>query len=186
MQKVKPELLRTIIEAFHCQHQLKIIYCKLDGQLSTRIIDPLRIINYQSRWYLLAYCRLREKLRTFLVARIKKAEVLTCKSKSPQELNIDPETFLDLAFGIFKGEKTIQVKILFTGQAANIIKEQKWHKDQELDLTDEGVIMRLPVADFTELKMKVLQFGAEARVLEPPSLKQELAQEIRKMYEQIG
>jgi predicted DNA-binding transcriptional regulator YafY len=118
------------------------------------------------------------------VARIQKAELLNRKSKSAEELSIDPEKFLDSPFGIFKGEEITQVKIFFTGWAANIIKEQKWHRDQILETTEDGVVLTLPVADFTEIKMKVLQFGANAKVLEPASLRQDLAEEIARMYEE--
>ena len=118
------------------------------------------------------------------MARIQKAELLGSRRKSAKELGIDPEKFLDSPFGIFKGEQITQVKILFKGKAANIIKEQKWHREQILETTEDGVILTLPVADFTEIKMKVLQFGANARVLEPASLKQDLAEEIARMYEE--
>ncbi|KUJ96912.1 MAG: hypothetical protein PWR24_9 [Desulfonauticus sp.] len=184
VQNVEPEILKTIIEAFHLQRQLQIDYNKPDGQSSTRTIDPIRLINYQSSWYILAYCHLRQELRTFLVARIQKAKLLGSRSKSAKELGVDPEKILDSPFGIFKGEQIAQVKILFKGKAANIIKKQKWHRDQILETTENGVILTLPVADFTEIKMKVLQFGANAKVLEPVSLKQDLAEEIAKMYEE--
>ena len=184
IQKVKPEILETIIEAFHLQRQLQIDYKKPDGQSSTRTIDPIRLINYQSRWYVLGYCHLRQEPRIFLVARIQKAKLLDRKSQSAEDLSINPEKLLNSPFGIFKGEEITQVKIFFTGWAANIIKEQKWHRDQMLETTKDGIILTLPVANFTEIKMKVLQFGSNARVLEPASLKQDMAEEIARMYEE--
>ncbi|MBT8764421.1 WYL domain-containing protein [Desulfohalobiaceae bacterium Ax17] len=183
VQNIQPEILKTIIEAFHLRRRMEIIYSKPDGSISKRIIEPLRFINYQGRWYVLGFCHLRQEPRTFLVARIRGASVLKTKSRPENEIGLDPDKLLDSAFGIFKGEKTRQVKILFTGKAANIIREQKWHKDQQLEPAKQGVILTLPVADFTEIKMKVLQFGANARVLEPRSLKQDMAEEIARMYE---
>ena len=38
-----------------------------------RTVEPLKLINYQGRWYLSAWCLLRNAHRTFHVARISSA-----------------------------------------------------------------------------------------------------------------
>lgn len=47
--------------------------------------------------------------------------------------------------------------------------------------TADGLILSLPVSDDRELQMKVLQFGGQARVVSPESLKNKLRTEIERM-----
>jgi predicted DNA-binding transcriptional regulator YafY len=65
---------------------------------------------------------------------------------------------------------------------AQWIREQIWHPDQKLEvLPDGGLRMVLPVTDFREVKLRVLQFGADVEVIEPEELRDEVRDEIRKM-----
>jgi len=49
------------------------------------------------------------------------------------------------------------------------------------ELPDGGLRLSFPVADYREVKMIVLGFGADVEVLEPEGLRAEVAREIRKM-----
>ena len=91
------------------------------------------------------------------------------------------DSYLDSSYGIFKGNALQEVKIKFSGVAANIVRNQRWHRDQVITETENGIIMSLPVADFQEVKMKVLKFGSGAQVLEPQKFRQDIEQEIRAM-----
>ena len=136
------------------------------NESTSRTVEPLKLINYQGRWYLSAWCLLRGGHRTFHVARIISAE-LNESSSSTHDLT-DRE--LDRSFGIFKGPPCYTAEILFTGTAAELVKHQVWHKDQEIIERDESTILKIPVHDDREIMMKILQYGAQARVLQPKSL----------------
>lgn len=166
--------------AFHGNRCLAFNYKKINGECGARKIDPLRLVIYQGRWYLMGYCYLRNGIRIFHLARAGRMEVCLEACESRQD---DVEKYLQESFGIFKGEPVYNVRLLFRDAAADIVKNQLWHKDQGMEETSEGVILSLPVADFTEIKMKVLQYGWRARVLEPPELKREIAEEVRHMWE---
>ncbi len=180
VEPVKPERLRHVLEAFEAGRCLELRYAKPSGERSTRLVDPLRILSYQGRWYLVGRCRLRGALRTFHLARVLQTRVTETVCESMDE---DVDRYLQGAFGIFKGEPVYDVKVLFTDTAAAIVKGQVWHRGQRLEKTAEGVVLTLPVADFTEIKMKILQFGPRARVLSPPELRADLAEDARRMLE---
>ena len=74
---------------------------------------------------------------------------------------------LDRSFGIFKGPPRYIAEILFTGTAAELVKNQVWHRDQRLSARHDGVIMQFPVHDDREIMMKILQYGAQAEVRKP-------------------
>lgn len=91
------------------------------------------------------------------------------------------------AFGIFQGGDAIDVVLRFTPFRARWIKEQLWHPDQTMRvLGDGGLELRLPVTDFREIKMKILQFGADVTVVAPEDLKRQIADEIREMGNLYG
>ena len=183
VETVDTSVLRTIIEAYRQSRPVDMVYRKLDGNADTRrTVVPLRLIHYQGRWYVLGWCHLRRALRIFHVSRIQEAAVSEhpCPEDLPECLP-DLNDFLEGAFGIFKGEAVERARILFVGTAAAIVRHQLWHRDQSIEETEEGIILDLPVGNFTELKMKVLQFGAGARVLEPAALRDIWRDEIRRM-----
>lgn len=179
VEPVDADVVRCVLMAFHGDERLSFTYEKLNHEITSRKIDPLRLINYQGRWYLLGYCHMRGLIRMFHLARISRPRVLReacCYG------DMDVDAFLQGAFGIFKGEPVYNVKILFTDVAADVVREQVWHKDQVMAETGDGLVLSVPAADFTEIKMKILQYGWRARVLEPPELKNEIAEEVRQMY----
>jgi len=177
-----PSIFDVIIEAIVKKYQLEIIYQSLQMKKTTRIIEPLKLINYQGRWYLLAWCMLRQDYRIFHLARILQSglgEKATITDRAlPEELNH--------SFGIFKGSPLYDAEILFTGYAANLIRNQFWHKDQKIKKTKEGIILKLPVRDDREIIMKIMQYGSQAKVLQPPQLKEKIEEEIQKMYSRIN
>lgn len=176
-----PHIFDTIIDAIVRKYQLNITYQSPTKETTTREIEPLRLINYQGRWYLRAWCNEKNEPRTFLLARIKTASFSLKKLK--EHLHTDED--FDATFGIFIGSVKYHAQILFTGSAAQIVKNQVWHKHQRIKEIDKGIILELPVSDDREAIMKILQYGRQAEVLTPIHLRETIAEEskcIGRMY----
>ena len=165
----EPELFETVIEATVRRKVLYSVYRSLQGETSERELEPQRLVNYQGRWYLLAHCRLRNALRLFHIARFAQA-IMTKKSFTPEEETL-LTTYLDSAFGIFKGKIRYTASILFMGTAAELVSRQKWHSNQRIEWVEKGAILHVPVGDNREITMKILQYGSLAKVLAPDALK---------------
>lgn len=178
IEDVQTSTFEMIIDAIVHDSVLEITYRSVMGNQSERAVEPAKLIHYQGRWYLLAYCRLRSENRFFHIARITSATIT--KEKIDQRKPI-PAGYLDQSFGIFKGDIQYHAKILFTGRAAELIQYQRWHKNQQIEPCENGIVLTLPVSDHRELSMKILQYGSLAKVIEPQSLKQYLKKEICKM-----
>lgn len=178
VESIDTDVFATIVEAVVNRQAVVIDYATASSEVSSRCIEPQRLCNYQGKWYLLAHCRLREGLRMFHIARIKTAELTKEKITFIPDLN---ENYLAPSFGIFKGKTTETAEIEFTGTAAELVKHQHWHRDQQISKTDNGVLLKLPISDYREITMKILQYGSMVRVLSPERLRNRIAQEIRDM-----
>jgi predicted DNA-binding transcriptional regulator YafY len=85
-------------------------------------------------------------------------------------------------FGIMQGGKGLPVKIRFSSAVAPWVREQIWHPAQKTAAGGDGSLtLSFPVADFREIKRRILFYGADAKVLSPKALADDLRQEIKRM-----
>ena len=177
VQPVDTMVFDTVINGLLESMQLDIQYGDKQQQ-KLRRIDPLKLVHYQGRWYLLAWCHLRQEKRLFHLSRIQ--SIRTTEQQAEHRLQPDDE-YLTGVFGIFKGKARFTATISLTGRTAEIVREQHWHPDQQIEQTQTGILLHLPVADDRELIMKVLQFGDEAEVIAPESLRKKIKEKITAM-----
>ncbi len=180
IESIDHRIFEIIIEAVVKKQLLALRYKSIGGETNSRTVAPLQIINYQGRWYFYAYCYLRQENRLFHIGRVHGVE--PTGRNIPENISLD-RSALGLSFGIFQGKPRYTAEILFTSTAAELIKKQRWHKNQETIQVEKGVLLRLPVSDDRELIMKILQYGAMARVLAPPELVKRVQDEILAMVE---
>ena len=169
VEDIEPRVFDSTIEALADQRLMSLDYRAIGGDITSRQVAPLQLVNHQGRWYLFAYCYLRRANRLFHLARVQQAQVVD--TPRPGEIRFDSEELL-ASFGIFQGPPRYRAAILFISAAADLVARQHWHRDQVVRHVEQGVILELPVGDDRELVMKILQYGAMARVLSPPQLVQ--------------
>ena len=175
IESIDHRIFEIIIEAVVKKQLLALQYSSIGGKSSARTVAPLQIINYQGRWYCYAFCSLRRENRLFHIGRIQSAGLTGVNI--PENVALD-RSIIGQSFGIFQGKPRYTAEILFTSTAAELVKNQRWHKDQKIEPVENGVLLRLPVSDNRELVMKILQYGSMAKVLSPPELIKRLQTEI--------
>lgn len=150
------------------------------GQSTTRTVEPHHLQHYMASWVLIAFCRLRNQWRKFYLARM---ESVTLEPDAFEACPADQwRHLLEGSWGIFQGDPSVPVTLKFNAFRARWIQEQMWHPDQQMKPTEDGgILLTLPVSDFREIKMKILQFGADVEVLEPEELRREILEEIWRM-----
>jgi len=115
-------------------------------------------------------------MRTFACDRIKSIDISDESFIVPNNFNIDE--YIQSSFGVFHG-KTTKVEIWFAPEAAEYIKEKKWHESQEILKQEDGsILFKAEVAGIHDIKIWVMSWGAKAKVIEPDSLKKEIKSEI--------
>ncbi|MEK6700085.1 MAG: YafY family protein [Nitrospirota bacterium] len=151
------------------------------GETTKRNILPLHLLLYMGTWHIIAYCAVKRGLRDFLVSRILSVKPSDGKVIVPRNLPSVKE-YIRKNFGIMQGEKGVQVVLKFTSAVAAWVREQVWHPAQKAVFgRDGGLTLSFPVADFREIKRRILSYGANVKVLSPKSLATEIKSEIKRM-----
>jgi len=183
----KPELLAKIskiLNAFLENRRLKFRYSQPKNFIEK--LAPLRIVNYNGMWYVFGISRFGG-YRYYKICRIKELEAID-KFDGSILLGFK-DAILNENFGIGTGGQSLFAVIKFTGRAAKTIEEVKWLEDQEITNSETGnsKIMKIKYSSNLpqELVSKVLQYGAEAEILEPEELRNEWKNRIIEMYKKI-
>ena len=143
-------------------------------------MEPYHIYNLRGGWYLAAHDRLRDEVRDFALQRIERVKILE------ERYEIDPDWSFDAymadSLGIEKGGKPVTVRIRFSPKQARRVREKDWHQTMEIkDRRDGGCDLTMSIAGLEEVKRWVMRFGAEAEVLQPKSLRDSIAAELKAM-----
>lgn len=67
----KTELYFILNNAISNKTSIKILYKNLNHEWQERVIHPLQIFNYDNKYYVTAFCELRDDIRHFEIRRIK-------------------------------------------------------------------------------------------------------------------
>jgi predicted DNA-binding transcriptional regulator YafY len=147
---------------------------------ATRDVYPLRLVWHQDALYLIAATPGLERPRTYKVDRIEAVEVSAFVHQLYRDFDV--EAFLAGSFGIYDGDGDITVAVKFLPAVARYVSEKRRHKShEETKHRDGSKTVRYRLSNTVEFKSWVLSFGANAMVLEPESLRDEIAAELEQM-----
>lgn len=160
---------------------VEIIYYSLAKNSTTKErVDPYNIILREGSWYIVAYSYMKNEVKFFALSRIKSLIVTDDIFIKPRDFKLGE--FLDKNWVVFRGGNK-QIKIKFSKKTAEFVRNIKWHANQSIEDEKDGtIIMSLFLDDFAEIKQWIMGFGAEVEVLEPKELRDDIADDIKKLY----
>lgn len=170
-----PEIFREVARGVTLGRRIGIRYRSLSSAATTdRTVDPYRIFNLRGGWYLAGWDKRRRAVRDFALHRIRSVTVLD-ETFTP-EPGFSFKKYMANAFSIEKGGRLASVAIRFAPRQARWIRERPWHRSARIqERIDGGCVLRMRVKVTSELTRWINQFGDEAEVLSPPSLRREIA-----------
>lgn len=170
------EIINRVNDAAVRKKRVEIVYYTMSRKKETRRkVDPYRIWFFNGSFYMIGYCHLRNEVRIFALDRIKMLHQTREGFEVPEDFSL--EAFTEPGFGVFQG-KQVKVRIWFSSGIAEYIQEKIWHESQEIHPQGDGsVIFEAEVAETVELKSWIMSWGANALVLEPESLRDEIRAE---------
>ncbi len=148
------------------------------NELTERDISPQRLVHYRDNWYLDAWCHLRKAVLTFSVDAIENVTLLSTTAKKISETELDE--ILASGYGIFSGKKTTIATLRFNSPCARSIVKESWHPKQQGQIENDGsYVLQFPYSDDRELIGDILKFGSEVEVINPPSLRNRVIEQLR-------
>jgi predicted DNA-binding transcriptional regulator YafY len=173
------EVFRDLLAAQRVRRKLLIRYRSLNSNRTVqRRIHPYHVFNFRGDWYVVAFDERRKDIRIFALHRIRRATPTT--EPYAQERTFDFRKYMEDAFGIQKGEKAVNVSVRFARRQARWIRERRWHPTARLqEEIDGSLLLHLKVAETSEIRRWVMQFGSEAEVLKPASLRKAVKEDLQ-------
>jgi predicted DNA-binding transcriptional regulator YafY len=168
--------IEQINDAVIDRNVIDITYYTMSRRKETkRKVAPYKLWFGDGSFYLIGHCKWKKEIRIFAVDRIKKLSLTEEKFEMPDDFDVDD--FMRNSFGAFHG-KPEKVRVLFSADIAEYIKEKIWHESQKLyDTPDGSVLFEADVACTRDIKAWVMRWGADAIVLEPEKLRNEIRSE---------
>ncbi len=180
----QPRVVAAVGRALAERRRLMIIYATPGraatpgrGRAGVRTVEPLRLHLHGGGLYLIADDSKSGEVRTFLVDRIEKAEVLEERFE-PREA-FDLETYFADAFAVYRGGTRIHLVAVVEASVAHLIEERRWHPSQETRRHDGVLELHLDVADTPELRAWLRSYGSALTVVKPPVLVKAMGDEAR-------
>lgn len=161
-------IIDTLAQAAARRTRLRLTYRKPGSrEPEIRVVDPYHLANVNGDWYLFAFDQLRKAIRTFVPARIQKAEPTGETFPRPRRFILGDQ--LRDSFGVHSRQGDFDIVLRFDPEVADYIREKRWHPSQTLKELPEGAVeLRLRLGSLIEVERWVLGWGGKAHVVAPP------------------
>jgi predicted DNA-binding transcriptional regulator YafY len=145
------------------------------AQAEERDIEPTCLVYMSERWQVAGYCRLRKSPRIFRLDRIDALSVLSERFELDPERHALPQPSQEWALS------AQEARVRFDASVERWARERQPFTLIGEELDSRGAVFVYAIRDETALLSWLLAWGAAVEVLSPPSLRERLAQEARRI-----
>ena len=178
-------VFRTMMQAYIYRRKVEIVYKPLNEKpfettFAPYLFEPSTI---GFAVYVIGHSSRVNDRRTYKLQRIQRATLTREEYAIPAEFpGLD---ILRSAWSIIHGEQRIEVKLRFSSDVAERVKESQWHPSQKPIVDDPDkpgwVQWMATVADLTDLVPWVRSWGADCEVLAPEGLRKSIISHVWKL-----
>lgn len=177
------EFVEPILKAISERRVIKFTYQRHGSDsVSQNLMEPYLIRESKNYWYVIGngISKKDHKILTFALDRIVDLQ-LTDQTFSDEK--IDKKNFYNNVLGVTVAEgKPEKVVLQFVPMQGKYIKTMPIHHSQKIIKdTDKELRISLELVLNTELKMQLLSYGANVKVLQPKSLADEIKHTVKEM-----
>ncbi len=160
-----PQIRAAVDAALRERRQLHLTYYVASRDETTeRVADPLRLVFFEGRPYLEAWCHRARETRLFKVDNITAATVLDTVADPPVDVSL-----LDVSKGAFRPEADDPVAVVDLEPSARWVADY-YPTEATSELPGGGLRIELRYADVQWLRRLVLRLGGSAHIVEPSAL----------------
>lgn len=169
---IDEDVAGTLDTAVRDSHAVGILYRSLSGgEERWRGLDPYHVFHRAEAWYVVGRCHVHDEPRTFRLDRIDGIRLGDETFTPPEGFALDD--YLEHSWGVYRGDETREVVILFDASLAPLIENARHHPDERQRQLPSGKIeYRVAVSHLGAIARWVVGFGGKARAVEPPELRE--------------
>jgi proteasome accessory factor C len=157
--------LSALRDAFRSHQKVNVEYRKADTEeITSRIIRPYSFVVSSGTWYVVAYCETSDGLRIFRLDRIAGVSARDEEYEIPESFNVSDVLSAHKAFA---PQSAPSMRVRYSPRIARWIAE----REEGETASDGSFVVEHPLADVDWAVRHVLQYGPEAEVLEPESVR---------------
>ena len=150
-------------------------YRDRDGQASRRELHPYGIAYRGGAWYLVAWCRLREDLRSFRLDRVEAVEALPATFARPADFDV--LDYLDKTLARLPRRHEVDVLLGEPGSPAPLLDASLGEPVADA----QGWRLHAQVDDLDWMARELARQPARVRVIAPALLRERLAAHLRRL-----
>lgn len=181
------EFLPIVVDAMRENHRLQFSYksyMRVNPQ-SGIVLEPYFVKIFKQLWYVIGYNVKDKMIKTYSLDRMSKVMILDQKFDMPS--GFSPEEFFADCYGITTSKaqpKRITLKVEPT--QAKYFRALPLHPSQQEELHDSYSIFHYRMYNTYDLRERLLSHGSGVQVVEPPELKAQIVDELRKALANYG
>jgi proteasome accessory factor B len=172
------EHMNDILTALLHEERLRATHSSVGKGQKAFVLEPYSLLVYKKGLYLAGFSHHHGSIRTFALDGFREVDWLK-KDKFVYPEGYHPSQLAEGAFGLIGGLRT-HVRIRFDEGVARYVERRRWHTTQEIRKVAGGIELTMEVAGTVELVSWVLGFGDKAEVLEPATLREQVAGEMER------
>jgi predicted DNA-binding transcriptional regulator YafY len=182
--RARPELVDVLQTAVVRRRKVRMVYENRRHERTERLVDPLGLVDKDDIWYLLAGTERGQ--RTFRVDRIADAEVTGLAAERPDDFTLS-DAWARVVEEVEQRRSLLSTTVLVAARFVPVLQTQFGrHCDVEDRLDDGRVRVRLTAPTALMLAQPLAGWGALIEVVEPDSVKAELARLGAELTERYG
>ncbi|MEM7332797.1 MAG: YafY family protein [Chloroflexota bacterium] len=163
------------------QRKVDLVYQSRNQEESGRTIAPYGIVFYQSHWYAVGYCDLREALRSFRLERVLAISLTDDLFKRPSKF--DPLEY------VIQSNATLPRTYLFRVELradANQLKHESIHHLGTISGHENGFLLQGTVDDLDWLARELSLLSCSFKVIAPNDLKEAVRRRAQELLNSIS
>lgn len=147
-------------------------YCSPHQEKAVRLqLHPYRLALKGQAWYLIARPEPGDQPQTYRIARFKTLRMTDADAEVPADFDLD--AYFGKAWSVYRGDRTYDVEVRFTKDAADLVTETRWHPTQSRPRKhpDGSVTLTFQVDGLNEILWWLLGWSGRVKVVRPPELR---------------
>lgn len=146
-----------------------------EEKLNHRIINPYGIVYWNNNWYIVAFCNLRNEIRSFRVDRINSLRETTNSFERPEKFSAS-KFLID---GLLEGKEERYIQLIIEGNRSTLDNLcQHWYLGNFLKdtISNRATFLLEKEIIYRYIPNILIPYGKSIKIIEPTSLKEKMVE----------